>query len=294
MVHKPRESNLCLIEDYLAYSEPINQDINPEAILAQTCGVSVYVGRNYNINDRTINIPRELEQFEHISIKTITCDLVTGLRRKRVVVAIDSGANNTNIDERLAREVGVPVIKSGLQREMHMVTRAERLVSSLVIFQLCPLGSEYGPNFTIGAFTVPDLIEGTPVPDWKYASEVYPYLKAAEPRTPLPDDRVSILLGTDYSHLMVGTETIRGEMGQPIAEKTALGWAFQGRTGKTGYRERIGALIESHRSLSGYHDSSDVASIEDLETFLGSEHSWSLEDEQAGTKDVDGLSLIHI
>ena len=247
LVHRPRDSALCLIEEYCYYA-----NMNPasaEELVEHICGISVYCGQNFNINDRTFNQPRELERYEHVSIKTITCDLITGTKRKRVVVAIDSGANNTNIDSRLAEEMGLPVIRKGLNRQMHLVTRSEKVVSDLVMFQLCPLGSEYGPNFVVGAFTVPGLIEGTPVPDWRFAAKKYTYLQPANPSAPHPDDKVSILLGTDYAHLMVGHESLRGEMGEPIAEKTPLGWAFQGRTAKEGQRERLGALIETHQSL---------------------------------------------
>ena len=247
LVHKPKESTLCSVEEYLYYMA--SQPASTEDLADQLCGVSIYSGQIFNINDETVNLPRELERFEHVSIKTITCDLVTGTKRKRVVVAIDSGANNTNIDARLAEEMGLPVLKTGLNRQMHLVTRSEQILSNLVMFQLGPCEAVFGPYYTVGAFTVPGLIEGTPVPDWKFASEKYPYLSEANPQTPDPEDKVSILLGTDYSHLMVGTTTIRGEMGEPIAEKTPLGWAFQGRTAKEGQRERIGAMIEEHRSL---------------------------------------------
>ena len=147
LVHRPRDSALCLIEEYCYYA-----NMNPasaEELVEHICGISVYCGQNFNINDRTFNQPRELERYEHVSIKTITCDLITGTKRKRVVVAIDSGANNTNIDSRLAEEMGLPVIRKGLNRQMHLVTRSEKVVSDLVMFQLCPLGSEYGPNFVV-------------------------------------------------------------------------------------------------------------------------------------------------
>ena len=251
LVHRPRNSNLCMIEEYVFYVQPANQ-VTPEAVIEHSCGVSVYCGQNFNINDQTINNPEDLEKYEHVSIKTITCDLVTGTKRKRVVVAVDSGANNTNIDTRLAEEMGLPVIRAGIHRRMHLVTRAENVVSNLVMFQLAPLGGEYGPHFTIGAFTVPGLIEGTPVPDWHSAAAKYKYLLETEPSAPEDDDKVSILLGTDYSHLMVGMTTLRGQMGEPIAEKTQLGWAIQGRTGKYGYRERAGMMIEQ-QSLASVH-----------------------------------------
>ena len=52
---------------------------------------------------------------------------------------------------------------------------------------------------------------------------------------------------------MVGIDTIRGQMGEPIAEKTQLGWAIQGRTGKYGYREPAGVMIEQQSPASIHH-----------------------------------------
>jgi len=48
---------------------------------------------------------------------------------------------------------------------------------------------------------------------------------------PNPDerDKVLLLLGTDYADLMAVTALVRGEPGEPIAEKTDIGWAYSGR-----------------------------------------------------------------
>ena len=43
-----------------------------------------------------------------------------------------------------------------------------------------------------------------------------------------PRDKVKILLGTDYNHLIVCNKAVRGNDKEPIAEQTGLGWAFAG------------------------------------------------------------------
>ena len=193
-------------------------------MIEQTCGVSVYIGQNFNINDQTINNLDDLEKYEHVSIKAITCELVTGTKRKRDVVAVDSGANNKNINTRLAEEMGLPVIRAGIHCRMHLVTRSENVILNLVMFQVCPLRSEYGPNFTVRVFSA--WCDRRNTGSWHFAAKKYPYLQTAQPFTPEEDDKVLFLLGTDYSHLMVGVETLLGQMGEPIAKKTSLRWAF--------------------------------------------------------------------
>jgi hypothetical protein len=266
LVHKPRtETTLCTIEEYMEHyeEEPVITEQDRET--AYLCGVSITADRNYRSEELTsehILLNQKPEGFEQISIKTVTCDLISGDLRKRVVVVIDSGANNTNIDAHFAGEQGLKVLMRGIEREMHQVTSKERLVSNLVTFELCPLGTKGGPHYTIGAFTVPALIEGTPVPDWVRASNRYAYLKHTEPMLPEDDDKCVILLGGDYAGLMTGREQYHGRgINEPIAEKTPLGWAYTGRTGVLGIRDINNKVIGSHQSLVSYQRGVHRASI---------------------------------
>ena len=91
---------------------------------------------------------------------------------------------------------------------------------------LSPLNSDV--QYPVKAFTVKNLISGTPVIDWKAVSEDYPHLRETKISAPKDEDRVHILLGTDFAHL---NGTLKGLIGQdfePIAELTKLGWAFSG------------------------------------------------------------------
>ena len=80
------------------------------------------------------------------------------------------------------------------------------------------------------AFTVKNLITGTPVVDWRKVSDTYVHLKEANIPEANDSDRVHVLLGTDYAHLNASSKSICGGDMEPVAEFTKLGWAFLRRS----------------------------------------------------------------
>ena len=241
LVHRRREigSFLCTIEEYMLGCEEMEESTEDVALGYINQQAFKMDQSNVGIKEGLVPLPMELE---NIAIRTVTCDLVGVNFRRRVVVVLDSGANNTNIDQDLARKLGLRVLRGGVEREMHQVTGSATIQSDFVEFALCPCGSENGPYYEIGGFTVKNLISGTPVTDWRRASEVYPHLKAAKPCEPEPEDHVCILLGTDFANLMTPYQVLRGpKFLDPTGELTDLGWAFKGRTGQFCYRDQVNA-----------------------------------------------------
>ena len=250
LVHRRKEimAFLCSIEEYM-------QDVESEEDPSNEWQVG-YISQQAFKLDQSNNsgqapvIPLPME-LENIAIKTVTCDIVGVNFRRRVVVVLDSGANNTNIDQDLARKLGLRVIRAGVDREMHQVTGCASIRSDFVEFALCPCDSRNGPYFEIGGFTVKNLVSGTPVTDWQKAAEVYPHLKAGEPLKPGSEDQVAILLGTDFANLMTPYKVLRGRgFLDPTGELTDLGWAFKGRTGQFCYRDTVdAATFNRYQSL---------------------------------------------
>src|SRR5574343_143977 len=230
---------ICSIEEYMQGCD-FEEDTSGEGTLGYISQQTFKMDQTGGFGQPPVTpLPMELE---NIAIKTVTCDLVGVNFRRRVVVVLDSGANNTNIDQDLARSLGLRVIRGEVEREMHQVTGCATIHSDFVEFALCPCGSENGPYYEIGGFTVKNLISGTPVTDWKKASEVYPHLQAAKPCEPEPEDHVCILLGTDFANLMTPYQVLRGpKFLDPTGELTDLGWAFKGRTGQFCYRDQVNA-----------------------------------------------------
>ena len=74
-----------------------------------------------------------------------------------------------------------------------------------------------------------NLITASTVVDWQKVSETYPHLKEATILEAHDEDRVHILLGTDYAHLNGSSRAVFREDFEPISELTRLEWAFSGR-----------------------------------------------------------------
>ena len=83
-----------------------------------------------------------------------------------------------------------------------------------------------GKSFKINAFTVKNLITGTPVVDWRKVSETHVHLKEANIPEAHDSDRVHVLLGTDYAHLNASSKPLCGGDRKPVAEFTKLGQGF--------------------------------------------------------------------
>ena len=140
---------------------------------------------------------------------------------------MDSCSNTTNIDADLAKEMGLLVEESGIEREINFLERKVTVTSDIVSFMLSPLDGH--TSYKLKAYTIKDLVSGTPVVDWLQVSNDFPHLKSAEIPKVQRDDKVQILLGTDYSHLNGVMHGLIGRDFEPIAESTKLGWAFSGR-----------------------------------------------------------------
>ena len=84
--------------------------LSPQEVqIAYNCGVSISADRNYRSEELTaeqVLLKQRGEEFEQVSIKTLTCLLVSGSFSKRIVAIIDSGANNTNINKRFCGRMG--------------------------------------------------------------------------------------------------------------------------------------------------------------------------------------------
>jgi hypothetical protein len=89
---------------------------------------------------------------------------------------------------------------------------------------------------------VKDLVHGTPVVNWREASKDFVHLQDADIPTTKASDRVQVLLGADYMHLMAATRSLIGKENKPTAELCRLGWAFAGRVRKSGSKNVLSGL----------------------------------------------------
>jgi len=221
LVHNHSETGLCTIEVFMRQLE--------EEELTKVQVQDSLVALALTSDDQPIVLPLE---EENISIKTVTLEIRCGGVRRRVLAALDSCSNNTNIDADLAEELGLPILRSKIPREMHFLERRAQITSDFVKFVVAPLGSD--ATFELAGFTVKNLMSATPVIDWNEAAKAYPHLREASIPIPKSLDKVQILIGTEYAELMTPYKVLRGPKGSggPIAELTDLGWAFSGRTNR--------------------------------------------------------------
>ena len=167
------------------------------------------------------------KEGEYIAIRTTTALLTSNGKTKRVVIAMDPCSNSTNIDETFAHEMGLKIDDTGVIRNINYLESRSTVESDIVSFTLSPL--DKSASYELKAYTIKNLISGTPVVNWKKVSESCLHLQQAEVPEPDDDDRVHILLGTDYAFLNGASKCISGDVHEPIAELTKLGWAFSGR-----------------------------------------------------------------
>jgi hypothetical protein len=203
------------------------------------------------------------EREDYCAIRTATVILSCNGKKRRVVVAMDPCSNSTNIDADFAREMNLVVEKTGIEREINFLERKAVISSEIVSFMLSPLNSDV--QFPVRAFTIKDLVSGTPVIDWSKVANEYPHLRAAEIPKPDPRDKVQILLGTDYAHLNGTMHGIIGRDFEPIAEFTKLGWAFSGRVKNcqilNGSTSQFGIATARSLSFCTFVNRVDVSSL---------------------------------
>ena len=178
---------------------------------------------------------------DYVSIRTATI-LITGPTGKpyRCIAALDSCSNSTNIDADLAKELGLRVNQTGFQREINTMERVVQVASDHVSFMISPVDGR--TSYPVDAFTVKDLVRGSPVVNWQDAAKQFAHLQEADiPKTKLTD-KVQVLLGADYMHLMAASRSLIGKENEPTAELCRLGWAFAGRVKKLGIKRAVSGL----------------------------------------------------
>src|SRR5574343_177438 len=251
LVHRPwSNKTLLTIEEFVENYE-LAEELEREEEELQRCNFSNQSQLYHSIVSADLD-PEKFDtahtsllplESEMISIRQVTCDLVYEGGRKRVVIVLDTGANNTNIEGNLARQLNLPIQRENIKRELSLVHGSKIFRSNYVNFSLCPIGQE-GPLITVGAYTIDDLINDTPVPNWSKAAEKYPYLKHGNPQPPEKDDECLLLVGSDFSKLHRCFEEYGDDVGNgPLTGRGPLGWYFQGRIGRPTYKGALNFAI---------------------------------------------------
>ena len=263
LLHKPKNVALVSIEDYVRDEQDYGWENIHTDIVQHTVEDQVLVS----------------DEGDYVSVRTTIGEIGTGkVPNKRIVIALDSCANNTNIDEDLAKELNLPILKSGIRREVKNMLGIGECKSCLVQFYLSPLGCPE-KKFLLTGYTVKNLLSGTPIIDWEKESHKYPHLKKGNPAKSEPGDKIGVLLGTDYSKIQCSDAKLVAGLRDPCAERTELGWVFSGRVKNVQVPNRkqgvIGMSVINHVILSTLGDDPSAAK----KSILGDEPKQSQEEQ---------------
>ncbi len=118
--------------------------------------------------------------------------------------------------------------------------RVFQVASDHVSFMISPVDGR--TSYPVDAFTVKDLVRGSPVVNWQDAAKQFAHLQEADIPKTKTTDKVQVLLGADYMHLMAASRSLIGKENEPTAELCRLGWAFAGRVKKLGIKRAVSGL----------------------------------------------------
>ncbi len=214
----------CGLENCTRYHHPLLHNFKAQMLIT----FEEFVGAQTSLPDISQHSASQFTgEDDYVSIRTATI-LITGPTGKpyRCIAALDSCSNSTNIDADLAKELGLRVNQTGFQREINTMERVVQVASDHVSFMISPVNGR--TSYPVDAFTVKDLVRGSPVVNWQDAAKQFAHLQEADIPNTKTTDKVQVLLGADYMHLMAASRSLIGKENEPTAELCRLGWAFAG------------------------------------------------------------------
>ena len=163
------------------------------------------------------------------AIQTMVCYIRALGKTFPIIAILDTGANISSVDKRFADKMKLQILSDKQMRNFRYLDRTERVESRLVAFEILSQDQKVVQN--IVGWTVKDLSEGSEGVKWEEEIPHYEHLKdIVIPDSPSPCVP-TVLIGVDYAHLFIQMDIRVGQLDQPVAIKTALGWAFFGQHG---------------------------------------------------------------
>ncbi|XP_057381575.1 uncharacterized protein LOC130704115 [Daphnia carinata] len=181
------------------------------------------------------------------------CRVAMGMMRLKILdrdgnavmanVFIDEGSDST-----LMRQGFAKILKVVGVRQILTVDGAgsvvNRYASKRLNFQISTDSSEI---LNLSFSTSPTVASATPLTDWATFKLRWAHL--ADLPVTKSGGRVDILIGTDYSHLLVPLESRVGRDYEPTATRSRLGWLIRGVV----QNDAIIAAVRTHKITSSTH-----------------------------------------
>ena len=215
LLHQDKESGHLTVEDFLRQAKLEREAEEKEA---KEKGSSLITRDGVTL----------LSKGDYDAIRTCAVYLISpNGKKEKIWVALDSCSTSTNIDAETAKRMNLKIEEAAVERHIGVLQSSVNIQSDIVSFVLQTLDGK--TMYPVKAFTVKNLVEGTPVIDWNQVAEECPHLKKANIPKADPKDLVRILLGFDNNHLMIASANLQGGDNQPYAKKCKLGWSFSGK-----------------------------------------------------------------
>lgn len=160
-------------------------------------------------------------------LKTIPVVLKCGEPKLVVNALLDDGSTKSYINGDVAAQIGAP---SGMLRKV----QAKVLNGQIETFDTMPvdvtlesLDSQVSIPFT--ASSTERVTGSLKAVDWNISKKNWSHLKGINFPKPAKKFMVDILIGLDYADLHVALDEVAGNLGEPVARLTPLGWTCVGQ-----------------------------------------------------------------
>ena len=164
-------------------------------------------------------------QSRFVAVRTVPVFLKNENRRIKVKALLDEALTKTYLNADVAAELGL--------QGHHQSVTVNVLNGQTETFETTPVevvweSLDGNVKTTINAFTAERVTGNMKVIDWgKYATKCT-HLKGIQFPNPGSRPIVDLLIGIDYVELHYSFKDVRGQLREPIARLTPLGWTYTG------------------------------------------------------------------
>ncbi|XP_052771184.1 uncharacterized protein LOC128210870 [Mya arenaria] len=182
----------------------------------------------------------------YIALRTVPVIVKHGGRHMQINALLDDGSTKTYINEDVACELGVQ------GRASEMTVNVLNGISDT--FQTMPvsvgLESLNGHvNMNVDANTTRNVTGTLKTINWNEEGQNYPHLHGIKFPC-IKNDKVDMLIGSDYAQLHYSLHEIKGAPNEPIARLTPLGWTCVGPYSSSGENNTFNTFFQSDIELN--------------------------------------------
>ena len=171
--------------------------------------------------EHVMNTQSKTKPEDMIAMRTVPVVLKNGNQTLKVNALLDEASTRTYVNSDVAAKLSLKGVPDELQVNT-LNNQQEVLQTTCVKFDLCSLDGNVRKQ--VSAHTVNKVTGDLQVVDWENHKTHWRHLQ--EINFPRVGHRttVDILIGLDHADLMMSGYDVKGDVGEPIARLTPLGW----------------------------------------------------------------------